>query len=464
MINNIKRMEPKKTRELKHKARRLSIKEGIFARAKDSFGFNYVSPFAIAINSSNAVVAMLSGIHGLLGPLSQIFGSRSFENSSRKKIVSKSVFWESLTWLPLILIAYLFYVGIITNVLPLLLLIFFSFYVFSGSFGYPAWFSWMGDIVDEDYRGRWFSKRHLLLGFVTIVLTISAAFFLDYFKNNYNIMFGFMILFFLAFVIRFSSVRIFKKQYEPKIKIKKEDYFSFWDFLFSLKQTNFGRFTIFRAFIGFSTSISSALLAIYFLRTLQFSYVTYMIIILSSVLFQILSMELWGKFADRYGNYRTIVITTVFIPIIPLLLIFNSSPLYLIFVPSLVGGVVWAGFNLAVGNYIYDNVRSSKRGFAVSYSNMLYGVGVFFGAGLGAILIKYLNISFIEPLFAIFILGAFLRMVVVFFFIPKLKEVRKTKKFHGGRVLKNIVFKEGPTTLSEEFHQIISIKSYLSEK
>ncbi|MDP2628859.1 MAG: MFS transporter [Nanoarchaeota archaeon] len=455
--------ESKRITELKHHARRLSIKEGLFGRAKDSLGFNYISPFAIAINSSNAVVAMLSAVHGLLGPLSQMIGSRIFEKTSRKKILMKTIFWESLMWLPLVLIAFLFYMGIISKALPVLLLVFFAFYVFAGNLGYPAWFSWMGDIVDEGYRGRWFAKRNLLLGSVTIVLTISAAFFLDYFKKNHNVMFGFIILFSLAFLSRMISVGIFKKQYEPKTKIKKKDYFSFSEFISKIGENNFGIFTVFRALISFATFIASALIAVYLLRILNFDYVTYMIILLSGVLFQILSFEIWGKFADVYGNYKVITITSFFIPVLPLLWIFKSSPLYLVFVPSLIGGIVWAGFNLSVANYIYDNVQASRRSFAVSYSNVLYGVGVFLGSGLGAILIKYANVSFIEPLFAIFIISAILRAVVVFVFIRKLREVRKIKRF-SGKGFKKMLFKDGPTTISEEFHQIRSLPSYLFER
>jgi len=453
--------QSEKIKELKHKARRKSIKEGIFARAKESFGFNYVSPFAVAVNTSNSMVAMLGSIHGLLGPLSQLFGSRLIEKYSRKKIVMKSVFFEALMWIPFLILAYLYYKGIITSIIPFLVLFFFAIYVIFSHIGYPAWFSWMGDIVDEQYRGRWFGKRNLILGFIAIILTMGAAFFLDIYKNKGMLMQGFMTLFALAAICRLISWSIFRKKYEPKIKLKKGYYFSFWDFITKAPKNNFGRFTIFRAFFGFAASISSPLLIIYLLRYLKFNYVTYMIVILSGTLFSILVMGLWGKLADRYGNYKVMCITTLAIPAIPILWILYNSPIYLIFVPSLISGISWAGFNLAVGNYIYDNVSPQKRGLAVSYNNLLHGIGIFLGAGLGAILIKYLTTDFIEPLLLIFIIGAIARMAVVFVALPKLKEVRKTQKFNSEKVLKNILTKEGPSTLSEEVHEIMAIKEYL---
>ena len=456
----VKKEDSKRIKELKHKARRRSIKEGIFASAKSSFGDYYISPFAIAINASNSLVALLSSISGILGPVTQLFSSRLMEKYSRKKIILKAVFFESLMWLPLIAIAILFYKGILTQILPVLFLLSFAFYIILSNIGSPVWFSWMGDIVDENYRGRWFSKRNLLNGFVSVVLAISASFFLDYFKKNNWTMFGFIVLFLLALMARLMCWKVFKKQYEPKIKLEKGYYFSFWDFIKQAPKNNFGKFAIFRAFLGFASSISAPLLAVHLLRNLKFSYTTYIVIILAGVVFSLLVLELWGKFADRYGNYLVLSITCIFIPTIPILWVLFPFPIYLVLVPPLISGISWAGFNLAAGNFIYDNVHQQKRGLAISYYNMLIGIGVFFGAGLGAILIKVLTLNLMKSIFIIFIVGSIARMIVVFFGLPKIREMRKKSKFNGSHALKNMVLKQGKQTLIEEVHEIASIKKY----
>ena len=451
-------------KELKHQARRASIKEGIFASAKGAFGDSYLSPFAIAINASSSAVAFLSSISGLLGPLTQLFSSRLMEKYSRKKIVLRAVFLESLMWLPLIAIAILFYKGIAVSFLPFLLLIFFAFYIIISNIDDPAWFSWMGDIVDKKFRGRWFSKRNLLTGFVSIILALAASFFLNFFKTKNWTMLGFAILFFLALIFRMMSWNVFRKKYEPKIKLKKGYYFSFWNFLMKAPKTNFGKFTIFHGFFSFACAIASPLFTVYLLRNLEFSYITYMLVALSSSVFSIAVMEIWGKFADKYGNYRVMGITSLLIPTIPLLWIISPSPIYLILVPGIISGVSWAGFNLATGNFIYDNVTTEKRGLAVSYFNMTNGIGIFLGAGLGALMIKFLTISFIEPILLIFIIGGIARMIVVFFWITKIKEIRKTEKIDGKKALKNLIFKQAKPTLVEEVHEIMSLKKYLFGK
>lgn len=453
-------VEETELKELKHQARRHSIKEGMFASAKGAFGDRFVQPFAIAINTSSPLVALLTSISGFLGPLSQLASAQIFEKYSRKKIVMKFVLLESLMWLPFVMIAFLFSKGIITNLLPALLLLSFSIYIIMANAVHPHWFSWMGDIVDEKYRGRWFSKRNLIIGVVSVVLAVLSSFFLDYFKRFDLAMLGFMILFFLAFASRFTSVFIFKKQYEPKMKFKKENYFSFWQFLRNAPKNNFGKLTIFRSFFAMTGAIYSAVWSIYLLRYLGFNYSTYMIILAAYLVFSFILVELWGKISDKYGNYKVLLITTILIPIAPILWVLNSSPLYLIFVPALIDGLAWGGFALAMGNSTYDNVSPQKRSLAVSYNNMLWGIGISIGAGIAALLLKFLTVTFIAPIILIFLISAVARMAVVFWGIPKIKEVRKTRKLSSKKLEKTII-KEIKPTLITEMHHIGSIGHYL---
>ena len=209
------RGETKRVQELKHKARRRSIKEGLSNTIKNSFATEYVSPFAIAINSSGAMVSMISSVSGLLGPLSQMFSPKLMEKYSRKKIVLTEVIYESLSLLPFIAIALLYYFDIWREYLPFLMLLTVAVYVVFSNISYPAWFSWMGDIVDRHYRGRWFSKRRFIIGIVASVFVLISAFVLDIFRDNHIEMIGFAIFFFIAFLGRLASFKVIKKEYEP---------------------------------------------------------------------------------------------------------------------------------------------------------------------------------------------------------------------------------------------------------
>ena len=447
-----------KIKILKKESRKYSIRDGIFSTAQVSLGNSYIVPFAVAVNASNSIIALFSSIPGLLGPISQWFSSRLIEKHKRKNIVSKAIFFEILMWLPLITLAFLFYKGIITSLIPLLLLMFFTLYIIIANAGHPAWFSWVGDLIDEKNRGKWFAKRTFIFSIITLVVTIIAAVTLDFFKKNNKTMLGFMILFGLAMIARIISRHFIKKQYEPKLELEKGYYFSFWQFMQKSTNNNFGKFTIYRSLIWLAASIAGPFFAVYMLKNLGLSYTMFMIIVLSQTLFSLLTIRIWGKFADRYGNYEVLKITGILIPLYPILWLISESPLFLIFGPQLIGGIAWGGFNLAAGNFIFDSVTPQKRGLAVSYFNLLNGVGIFIGATIGALLVKYLPITFMDKLLFIFLISAFARMIVSLIMLPQFKEVRNTKPFDSSKALRHLVINNFRSPIMEGARELTIVK------
>ncbi|MFA5855786.1 MAG: MFS transporter [Candidatus Pacearchaeota archaeon] len=426
---------------LKKKSREYSIKDGIFATLKDSLGNSYISPFAIAMNSSDYLIAMLSSIPGLLGPICQWKSSKLVEKYPRKLIVVKAVSIEILTWIPLIILSLLYYFNILTNLLPFLLLIFFSIYIITANFGAPAWFSWIGDIIDDKDRGRWFAKRHFIFGFVTLISTLLAAIFLDVLKKYDLAMIGFGLLFFLAMISRIISRFFLKKMYEPPIKLEKGYYFTFREFIKKAPHNNFGRFTIFRALIGFSTMIAGPFFAVYMLKELKFNYLTFMLITMSQTFFTLIILKFWGRFSDKFGNYEVLRITSILIAIYPITWLISDNPIYLILGPQLIGGLGWAGFNLSASNYIFDCVTPQKRSLALSYYELMNGTGILLGGILGALLISYLNISFMNIILFVFLISGLARILIVVIMIPMFTEVKNKEKFESSELFKNLIFK-----------------------
>lgn len=387
------------------------------------------------------MIAMLSSIPGLLGPISQWQSSDLIGKYSRKKIIMTAVLFEILSWIPLVLLALLYYFGVLTSIIPLMLLIFFSIYVISANAGSPAWFSWIGDLVDEEYRGRWFAKRTFILGAAALISSILSALMLDYMKKNNLLLIGFVILFVIAMVSRGISRYFISKQYEPKLKIEEESYFSFFEFITKAPFNNFGRFSIYRALLNSATAIAGPFFTIYMLRSLNFSYVTFIIVTAAATLFQLMAIKAWGRFSDKYGNYEVFRITLILIALCPITWIFSGSPIYLILVPQVLSGIGWGGFNLACSNYVFDCVTPQKRCLAFSYYELLNGIGIFIGAGIGAILIDNIKTNFLAPILVIFIISGIMRLIVGMIMIPKIKEVKDKEKFTTKKGIKIITGK-----------------------
>jgi len=420
-----------KDKEQKQATMKHSIKEGAIASVGSGVGDAYIIPYALALNANNLQIGLLKSFSSLLPPISQLYGSKLMEKKSRKKIIVTYVALQAFMWLPIIFLSLFFWKNLFQSYLPYFLIAFYTLYAIFGSIASPAWFSLLGDIVPETIRGRYFGKRNRIAGIAALISTLTAAFLLDFFKTRGFVILGFSILFLIASIARSTSAYLFKKHYEPKFKLPKKYFFSFWQFLSGIRKYNFTKFSLFSSIMHLSVMFASPFFIVYMLEELGFSYVTFIIVTLFSSLASLLMMPIWGRFSDKYGRKETILISTILISIMPILWLFSKSPYYLAF-PMLLSGVGWAGFNLSAFNFIYDSVSQQRRGLCIAYFNILGGIGAFIGATLGGfILFKLPLFNFtMNKFLIIFLISAFLRAMTSIIFLPRIKEVRKVKKFN----------------------------------
>ncbi len=419
-----KKKEVKTDKKLKDSLK-ISIKEGSAYAVMDGLGNAYISPYAIAMNASNSQIGLLSALPNLIAPLAQLGTIKAMEKiDSRRKIVITAVVLQAMMWLPILLIPFFFlkYGAGLLIILYSLLAIFASFVV-------PVWTSWMGDLVPEHERGKYFGKRSKITGIVALAVTFLGGLYLDLFKNinGKTVFYGFATIFLISFIARLATVYYFKKQYEPRFKFDRKKFFSFVDFVEHMGQNNFGRFVLYVSLTHLVAYIAAPYFVVYMLKDLGFSYTTFTIISISSSLATLFSMPYWGKFGDKYGTIKLLRICGMLLFLVPLLWIFSTNIAYL-FAVELISGIVWAGYNLAAGNFIYDSVTREKRAICVAYSNILRGIGIFIGSLIGAYLVTHLPITFMNKILFVFLISAGLRIIVALMFLPLLHEVRPVEK------------------------------------
>ena len=413
----------------KQHARRKFVAEGSATSISRNLGPSYITPFALAIGANSAQIGFLSSFAGLFSPLGQLFGSKMMEKQTRRTIVARSLSIQILFWLPIISLSYFSWKGIGSQYLPYFLIAFFSIFIFAQGMKHPAWFSWIGDLVPEKERGKYFSKRNRTNGILGLTAFFIAAFLLDYFKTRGLALLGFSIIFVMSLFFREASHNFLRKIFSPKFKLKKGYYFSFWSFLKTYD--NYGKFAVFQAAFYFSVMISAPFFAVYMLENLEFSYVTFTTVSMSSMVFYLLFVPLAGKFSDRYGNLKLFYVAGFLFPIVPLLWIFLKTPFFLILFPGVISGIANSAFIMSVTNFTYDSVSPQRRGLCVAYSSLLTGIGIFLGSVLGGLLIQYSNITFMEPIFFVFLLSSILIFISSLIFLPHIKEIKKTEKMKG---------------------------------
>ncbi len=412
----------------KQRALKVSIKEGTATGTSAVFGDNYLSLFALELKAQPFTIGILSAIAGMIGPLAQLFSNHLMEKATRKHIVRHFVFLQATLWLPLALIAILYWQKIAQSAMLPLLIIGYTLIIIVGGIAYPAWFSWMGDLVPAQERGKYFSKRTRITESIGLVIFLISGFALDFFKTQGLVLIGFALFFSIASATRFISYAYFRKQYEPAFKLQRKSYFSFWAFL--KRMDNYGKFAVSYALFNFAIMIASPFFAVYMLQELKLSYTFITLITLSSSVFYLLFTPLVGKFSDRFGNRNLFYFASILFALNPLLWIFIQNPWALIFLPQLIVGLANAALVISIMNFTYDAVSPQHRGLCVSYTNILSGIGVVLGSLLGGALLNFVHFSFAAPFVIVFSLAAILRLAIPLFFIRHLKEVKKVEPLH----------------------------------
>ena len=417
----------------KEHALKLSIAEGSAQSVSRSVGESFMTPFALVIGANSFHIGLMSAFSGIVGPLGQWKGNKLMEKYSRKKILMVTKLIVALLFLPVIGLAYLFWKGILLNYLPYILVLLWSgliFYIWG--VGHVPWLSWMGDIVPSKSKGKYFAKRNSIAGLVSLIVFVAAAFVLDIFKTRGLVLLGFSILFGVAIVFRLISRYLVGKIFNPNFRVRKGHYFSFWDFI--KKYDNYGKFAFFQAFFFFSIMLSLPFFAVYMLEDLGFNYLTFTAVTMSTLVFYLIFAPLAGKFSDSYGNVKLLYIAAALFPLVPLLWVFLKTPTALIFFPGLISGIANAAYIMGITDFAYDAAPPQKRGLCFAYTSLLVGIGTLVGSLIGGFLIEYANISFIDPMFFVFILSSLLMVMVSLFFLPQIKDERRADEVKGLKV------------------------------
>lgn len=411
------------------KSLRFSFLDGIFASCMFGLTTNYITPYALALKARVFQVGILNALPNLIGSLVQLKSPDLTEKiGSRRKIINIFVLLHLLMGLPIIFIPYLFK-GFAVPALIVFVTLFTTFNAFAG----PAWLSLMSDYLPPKRRASYFGWRNKIFEIIITVSAFAAGFLLHLFKES--VLKGFMTIFGLAFVCRLISWYFLRRMSEPPLKIKKEAYFSFWDFLKQIKKSNFARFVLFVASLNFSVNLAAPFFSVFMLRDLKFNYINYTIVVTAVAISSIYTIDRWGRNADRIGSLRVLQFTSLFIATLPLLWLFCHHPLYLVLV-QIIAGFAWSGFNLCVINFIYDAVTPEKRTRCLAYYNVCVGVALCLGSLTGGFLLKRLPLLFGYKTLSLFLLSGILRLFVVGFFSRRIEEVRGVEKISA----KNLFF------------------------
>ena len=359
---------------------KLVIADGLAAESMVAFtGGAFLVAMALQLGATNFQLGVLAA----LPTFSSVFQLVSIwlvkkYNNRRAITVVASVFAR----FPLLLIGllpFLFTTG--TSVSVLIFLLFFHYYF--GAVAGASWNSWMKDLVPEKQLGSYFSHRNRLTQSLNVILSLAIAFAIDYLKANYpsQEMMAYSVMFLIGGGIGMMGVAALIRTPEPQSILTGDNMLKLLEQ--PLKDKNFRRLLTFNSFWAFALNMATPFFSVYMLKTLQLP-LSYIIGLgIMGQLSGILSVKMWGRYADRYSNKTIINICAPIYIFCILAWAFAEMPsstvgvLLLLLGINIFSGIASAGVNLAITNI---GIKLAPKNEAMVYLSVKNMAVAFFSA------------------------------------------------------------------------------------
>src|SRR5689334_3543294 len=296
------RPEPTLTDKKVNRAMRLVIGDGLASEAMTTLtSGTFLVAMLVLLNANNFQIGLLAGLPTFTNvfQLLSVWLVRRFNN--RRAIV---VICSFLARTPLIIIGLLILTFKSIPVESVVFILFFHY--FFGSIAGPCWNAWMKDLIPEKALGTYFSKRTSYTTLLNILLGLAAAFFVDYTKHNritaeINI---YACLFIAGGIAGIISALCLSNTPEPLGKVTTGNIITVLQR--PLRDRNFRKLLVFNSAWVFALNIATPFFVVFMMKKMGLSISWIIALTITSQICSILTVRMWGRFADRYSN-KTII-------------------------------------------------------------------------------------------------------------------------------------------------------------
>jgi MFS family permease len=364
---------------------RYGLRDGACQAVTQGSGEQYLSAFALLLHASPFQLSVLSALPQLIGTGAQLVSVKLLQwFPNRKALISVGTVGQAFAWVPIVLLPLL-----IPQWGPWLVVCGAAAYFASAHFTTPAWNSLIADWLDQHERGAYFARRAQIIASLSFFSLCGAGWVLSLWQHSTAAWWGFVLIFALAGGARLLSVLALSPVQDIHPTAHQEAQQGFRGFFRLSATKDFRRFLLFSGLMHASVLIAGPFFVLYMLQDLQLSYIGYGGWLAAGLLGQLLTLQAWGQFGDRFGNKALLSIAGFTVPILPMLYLVSTNLGFLLAV-NFLGGVIWAGMALGLQNYVFDSVKPEERAKAIALYSTVNAIGWSVGALLGSWLVESL--------------------------------------------------------------------------
>jgi hypothetical protein len=394
------------------------------ASAVEDATVNYQSPSIIATGANAGTVSLAATLVNLALAVICMKAPSLIEKAGlgkRGAIILE--FMNFCTWIPLALAFLLGYKGIT----PVLIAFLWFVNIMPGMLLSIQRDNWITNIVPKETIGRYLGQRMAIKSAFYLGGFCFIGYLLDEFQGSNLMGFGFVCT--IGVIVTFVDYLIFTFMHEAHDQVAQPrklesgvGKFKLFEYISELKEKKLSTFVSFTSLFYVSVGLSSPLYAVYMLQDLNFTYLSYTVIIAVEFLARIVSVPFWGRMADKGGNIKVLGIVGRVIPLLPLLWLFSSNIIYLGLVQS-VSGICWGAYDLCTQSYLYKVAPPQKKLRYIVYTRSLMMLSSAAGGLLGAYAVNTMFPVFGSKLLSVFLLSGVFRAAIVMYMMPKMVDL-----------------------------------------
>ena len=260
--------------------------------------------------------------------------------------------------------------------------------------GIPVWLSWIGDLVPEDQRGRFWARRNAICSAAPVVPMLLFSFLFDHLRAQGQELWAYVIIFGLAVAVGEIDLWLHYKIPEPRMKrvagrptlrrllgepLRQPNFRRFLTYvgITTFSSMFLGHFSMLYLFGAFKDVTVRVPLGVVTLELKTFGFLAAMGLL--NVTVGLLLSRTWGFLIDRFGNKPLLrLLTLILVPLpLPWLFITPEHPFAATIPIFLIGSVVYTAKNYLITNLLYAISPRENRTMYAAVHGVVFSI---FGA------------------------------------------------------------------------------------
>jgi MFS family permease len=355
--------------------------EGAAHSVMVGMGESYLPAFVLAMAMGQVAAGLIATIPLLAGAVLQLISPhavRFFGSHRRWVVICASL--QAASFVPLA-------AGALIGRLPVVAAFAMAAVYWAAGLGTsPAWSTWVGTLVPARIRAWYFSRRTRVNQIATLAGFVIGGLSLQWGASSGRVLQVFALLFLTASACRVVSTTLLSRQSEPQPLPDGQRRVPLSEFFRRFRGSGDGRLLVYLLSVQAAAQIAGPYFTPYMLRSLHFSYLTYVALISLSYIGKAAALPALGRLAVRFGTRKLLWLGGVgIVPISAMWLVSNSFAFLMLV--QLLAGVAWAAYELAMFLLFIEAICPEERTSMLTNFNFANSLATVGGSLLGGALL-----------------------------------------------------------------------------